>query len=91
MNESLAERKARLTLRIQQQRLDLLSAEREWLSAMAPVDAGWGYLARYKWVAIAGSGILATWQLRHPGRLIRLLRRGPLVWSAWRLVRNMLR
>lgn len=83
--------KSRLLRKIQQQRLDLLHCERQWQAAMSPIDESWEKLVRFKWWFLAGGSALTLWQLRRPGRLIQLARRGIGLWSTWQFIRRSLR
>lgn len=81
-------RKAKLLGTIQQQRLDLSACRQEWLVATAPWDRGWMLLQSMRSWALAGSGVMAVWGLRHPRFIIRWAKRGVGLWSSWRVVRR---
>ena len=84
-------RKALLLSQIQQQRLDLTAARRDWLDATGAYDRGWNtFLSLRSW-ALVGSSVMAIWTIRHPNMLIRWARRGFGAWSAWRLVKATIR
>lgn len=83
-------RKALLLSEIQQQRLDLTAARRDWLAATETYDRGWNTLLNLRSWALVGSSVMAVWSVRHPSFLIRWAKRGLGLWSAWRLVRSTL-
>jgi hypothetical protein len=84
-------RKARLLNEIQQQRLDLSAARRDWLMTTAQYDRSWlTFVSMRRYLAI-GSSILAIWTVRKPRKshfLLRWTKRGFGLWSSWRLVRK---
>lgn len=82
-------RKAELLSIVQQQRLDLSAYRRDWQMAAAPWDRGWNTLINLRSWAMAGSGIMAIWGLRHPRFLVRWTKRGVGIWSTWRMVRKL--
>ncbi|QKJ88761.1 hypothetical protein PMPD1_3850 [Paramixta manurensis] len=82
------QRKAELLGVIQQQRLDLSAARRDWLLGTAHYDRGWlAFLNLRRYLAI-GSGALAIWSVRNPNFLLRWAKRGLGAWSTWRLIRK---
>jgi len=83
-------RKALLLSQIQQQRLDLTAARRDWLDATGGYDRGWNtFLSLRSW-ALVGSSFMAVWSVRHPSMLMRWAKRGLGLWSVWRLVKSTL-
>ena len=66
---SQREREARiheLLNQVQQQRLDLSAARRDWLESTAQYDRGWlTFLSLRRYLAI-GSSALAIWSIRSP-------------------------
>ena len=83
-------RKALLLSQIQQQRLDLTAARRDWVDATGVYDRGWNtFLSLRSW-ALVGSSFMAVWSVRHPSRLMRWAKRGLGLWSVWRLVKSTL-
>lgn len=76
-----------LLKQIQQQRLDLSASRRDFLLSTAQYDRGWlKFLGMRRYLAI-GSGVLALWTVRRPGKLLRLAKRGFGLWSTWRAVK----
>ncbi|ORJ51350.1 hypothetical protein B2M27_06045 [Kluyvera intermedia] len=83
-------RKALLLSQIQQQRLDLTAARRDWLDATGGYDRGWNtFLSLRSW-ALVGSSFMAVWSVRHPNMLMRWAKRGLGLWGVWRLVKSTL-
>lgn len=83
-------RKALLLSQIQQQRLDLTAARRDWVDATGVYDRGWNtFLSLRSW-ALVGSSFMAVWSVRHPSILMRWAKRGLGLWSVWRLVKSTL-
>ena len=83
-------RKAALLIQIQQQRINLSMAKRDWLDVTAPYDRGWDVLVSLRrYVVVAGS-VLAIWNIRRPGKIMRLAKRGFSIWSTWRVARTSL-
>ena len=65
-------------------------AKRDWLEVTAPYDRGWYALVNLRrYILVAGS-ILAIWNVRRPGKIMRLARRGFSIWSTWRVARTTL-
>ena len=85
-----AKRKAYLLSQVQQQRLDLSAARRDWLQVTGPYDRGWNTLLSLRGYAMIASSVLAIWTVKHPGRFMRWAKRGFGAWSTWRLIRNTL-
>lgn len=83
-------RKAELLLKIKQQRLDLCVARDEWLSATARYDRGWQTIASFRRYIVLAGGALAVWNVRRPGKMMRLAKRGLSIWSTWRVARSSL-
>lgn len=83
-------RKALLLSEIQQQRLDLTAARRDWLDATRTYDRGWNTVMHLRTWVLAGSSVMAVWSVRHPRFLVRWAKRGLGLWSAWRLVKSAL-
>ncbi len=85
------QRKAELLRIIQQQRLDLSAARRDWLEGTARYDRGWlAVVSARRWLLL-GSSALAIWTTkskRRSGFLVSWLRRGFGIWSTWRLIRK---
>ena len=83
-------RKALLLSQIQQQRLDLTAARRDWVDATGVYDRGWNtFLSLRSW-ALVGSSFMAVWSVRHPSMLMRWAKRVLGLWSVWRLVKSTL-
>ena len=83
-------RKALLLSQIQQQRLDLTAARRDWVDATGVYDRGWNtFLSLRSW-ALVGSSFMAVWSVRHPSMLMRWAKRGLGLWSVRRLVKSTL-
>ncbi|MCU5771813.1 YqjK-like family protein [Erwiniaceae bacterium BAC15a-03b] len=86
------QRKAELLGRVQQQRLDLSAARRDWLAHTARYDHGWLTLISLRRYLLLGSSALAIWTTRNTRRksgfLLRWARRGFGIWSTWRLIRK---
>ncbi len=83
--------KAYLLSQIQQQRLDLSAARRDWLTVTRSYDRSWNTILSLRSWALVGSSVMAIWTIRHPNMLVRWARRGFGVWSAWRLVKTTIR
>ncbi|MEH3414558.1 YqjK-like family protein [Phytobacter diazotrophicus] len=83
-------RKALLLSQIQQQRLDLTAARRDWVDATGVYDRGWNTLLSLRSWALVGSSFMAVWSVRHPSMLMRWAKRGLGLWSVWRLVKSTL-
>lgn len=81
-------RKAALLSQIQQQRQDLCVAGDEWLAATARYDRGWQKIASLRRYIVLAGGALAVWNVRRPGKIMRLARRGLSIWSTWRVARS---
>ncbi|WP_288653677.1 MULTISPECIES: YqjK-like family protein [Pantoea] len=73
---------------VQQQRLDLSAAGRDWLENTARYDRGWLTLVSYRRYLAIGSSALAIWSVRSPNRLLRLVKRGFGLWSTWRMIKS---
>lgn len=84
------QRKTELLSQIQQQRLNLSVAKRQWLEVTEPYDKGWNTLVSLRRYFVVAGGVLAIWNVRRPGKMMRLARRGLSVWSTWRVVRTSL-
>ncbi|MBE5254119.1 MAG: YqjK-like family protein [Enterobacterales bacterium endosymbiont of Blomia tropicalis] len=79
------ERIHELLNQVQQQRLDLSAARRDWLYGTAHYDRGWlTFLSIRRYLAI-GSSALAIWSVRSPNKLMRWAKRGFGLWSTWRM------
>ncbi|MCE0490047.1 YqjK-like family protein [Pantoea sp. Mb-10] len=90
---SRKEREARmhdLLNEIQQQRLDLSAAGRDWLTSTAHYDRGWLTLLSMRRYLAIGSSALAIWSIRSPNRILRWAKRGFGVWSTWRMIKSSL-
>ncbi len=90
---SRQEREARihkLLNQIQQQRLDMSIARRDWLESTARYDRGWLKLVSYRRYLAIGSSALAIWSVRSPSRLLRWGKRGFGLWSTFRMIRSAL-
>lgn len=83
-------RKVELLNQIQQQRLSLSVAKYRWLEATAPYDRGWHALVSLRRYFVVAGSVLAIWNVRRPGKMMRLVKRGFSVWSTWRVVRTSL-
>ncbi|WNN43831.1 MULTISPECIES: YqjK-like family protein [Winslowiella] len=82
------QRKAELLGIVQQQRLDLTAARRDWLTSTARYDSGWLTLVSMRRYLVIGSSALAIWSARNPSFLLRWAKRGFGAWSTWRLIRK---
>ncbi len=90
---SRKEREARmhdLLNEIQQQRLDLSAAGRDWLTGTAHYDRGWLTLLSMRRYLAIGSSAFAIWSIRSPHRILRWAKRGFGVWSTWRMIKSSL-
>lgn len=84
------QRKTALLNQIQQQRLSLSIAKHQWLETTAPYDKGWHALVSLRRYFVLVGSVLAIWNVRRPGKVMRLIKRGFSAWSTWRLVRTSL-
>ncbi|NIF21383.1 MULTISPECIES: YqjK-like family protein [Pantoea] len=75
---------------IQQQRLDLSAARRDWLQHTAHYDRGWHTFINLRRYLAIGSGVLAIWSVRSPSLMLRWAKRGFGVWSTWRMIKSTL-
>ncbi|MFH8135315.1 YqjK-like family protein [Pantoea osteomyelitidis] len=75
---------------VQQQRLDLSAAKRDWLLGTAQYDRGWLTLLSLRRYLAIGSSALAIWSVRNPNFLMRWAKRGFGFWSTWRLIKSTL-
>ncbi|XBS69358.1 YqjK-like family protein [Acerihabitans sp. KWT182] len=82
--------KTELLRRIHQQRLDLSAQKREWLYTTARYDRGWVRLVTLRKYLIAGSSLLALYNIRHPSRLIRWTKRAIGILGTLKLIRSTL-
>ncbi len=82
--------KAELLRRIHQQRLDLSVQKREWYYATSGYDRGWIRLVHLRKYLIAGSSLLAIYNIRHPSRFIRWTKRAVGVLGMLKLIRSTL-
>ena len=88
MENEREQRKMELLNQIQLQRLSLSSAKRQWLETTAPYDKGWHTLVNLRRYFVVAGSVLAVWNIRRPGKMMRLVKRGFSVWSTWRVVRT---
>ncbi|MFQ3786880.1 YqjK family protein [Halomonas sp. A29] len=72
---SRIQRKAELVATIEQQRIDILVAGERWRHASGSLDAGWQHLKRYRGGIYLAAGALLVGAARHPGSLIRTVKR----------------
>ncbi len=84
------QRKMELLSQIKQQRLSLSVAKYQWLQTTARYDRGWHTLVSLRRYFVVAGSVLAVWNVRRPGKVMRLLKRGFSVWSTWRVVRTSL-
>ncbi len=84
------QRKTELLNQIQQQRASLSIAKYQWLETTAPYDKGWHTLVNLRRYFVVAGTVLAIWNVRRPGKMMRLVKRGFSFWSAWRVVRTSL-
>ncbi|MEN3261658.1 YqjK-like family protein [Sodalis endosymbiont of Spalangia cameroni] len=83
--------KKRLLLhQIQQQRQALGVQSRRWQLATAPWDRRWMRLLSLRRYLIAGTSLLALYNVRHPSRLMRWAKRGIGILGAVKMVRKAL-
>lgn len=83
-------RKDELLMQIKQQRLDLCAARNEWFDATARYDRGWQTIASFRRYLVVAGGALAVWNVRRPGKIMRLAKRSLSIWSTWRVARSSL-
>jgi len=81
-----SKRKAKLLGQIHQQRIDLSHTTQDWLAVTAPYDRGWQTIVQLRRYLVVAGGVLAVWNLRRPGRLLNLTKRGLNIWSTWRVL-----
>ncbi|WP_413736889.1 YqjK-like family protein [Sodalis sp. RH21] len=67
--------KTQLLRKIHQQRLDLGAEKRAWYLATSRYDRGWNTVLSLRKYLIAGSSILALYNISHPSRMIRWTKR----------------
>lgn len=84
------QQKAALLRKIQQQRIDLSRASRDWQQVTAPYDRGWQVVMQFRRYLLVAGGALAIWNIRRPSKLMTLTRRGLNIWSSFRMVRSTL-
>lgn len=82
--------KTQLLRKIHQQRLDLGAEKRAWYFATARYDRGWNTLLSLRKYLIAGSSILALYNIRHPSRLVRWTKRALGIAGTLRIIRSTL-
>ncbi len=82
--------KAELLRRIHQQRLDLSVQKREWFYATSRYDRGWIRLVNLRKYLIAGSSLVALYNIRHPSRMIRWTKRALGILGTLKLIRSTL-
>ncbi|NDL63572.1 YqjK-like family protein [Acerihabitans arboris] len=82
--------KIELLRKIHQQRLDLGAEKRAWYYATARYDRGWNTLLGLRKYLIAGSSLLALYNIRHPSRLILWTKRALGIIGTIRLIRSTL-
>lgn len=68
--------KTRLLLKIEQQRLDLVSETHAWREKTARYDRYWLQFMQWRRYWLIASGAVALYGIRHPSRLIRWAKRG---------------
>lgn len=83
-------RKLALLIQVHQQRINLTLAKRDWLEVTEPYDRGWNKLIGLRRYIAMAAGILTIWNVRRPGKIVRLAKRGLSFWSTWRVVRTSL-
>jgi len=79
-----------LLRRIHQQRLDLSVQKREWGYATSRYDRNWIRLVHLRKYLIAGSSLLALYNIRHPSRIIRWTKRAVGILGTLKLIRSTL-
>ncbi|HEY0208778.1 YqjK-like family protein [Acerihabitans sp.] len=82
--------KTQLLRRIHQQRLDLGAEKRAWYFATDRYDRGWNTLLSLRKYLIAGSSVLALYNIRHPSRFIRWTKRALGIMGTLKLIRSTL-
>ncbi|AGB84243.1 Uncharacterised protein [Serratia rubidaea] len=87
---ALAVRKQQLINRIEQQRADLGDNAAQWLDKTEHIDRGYQTLFGMRKYLLLGSGAVALYGMRHPGKLIRWSRRAFSAWGTVRLLRKTL-
>lgn len=80
--------KTELLNQIQQQRISFSIAKYQWLETTAPYDKGWHTLVSLRRYFVVAGSVLAIWNVRRPGKMMRLVKRGFSVWSTWRMIRT---
>lgn len=88
---SLAQRKALLEERIEQQRVDILVEASHWHEASRPLEDGWRLLMRFKGPLYAVGGILLLRKAGRGGSLMQIARRVTTGALMFRKVRRLLR
>lgn len=83
-------RKQELLTMIQDQRMDLVSCEQQWLAATSRYDQLWSAAYAARRYFVVGGSLVALWALRKPRTLGRWLKRGFGVWSSVRVLRKMI-
>lgn len=82
------QRKNALLSQIQQERIDLAMATRDWVAVTAPYDRGWNKIVALRRYVVIASSIFAMWSVRKPNKITKIVRRGFGLWSTWRVIRN---
>ncbi|WP_074011814.1 YqjK-like family protein [Candidatus Sodalis sp. SoCistrobi] len=92
MSERNPKRAKKLLLlrQIQQQRQALGVQGRQWQLAVAPWDRRWIRVLSLRRYLIAGTSLLALYNVRHPSRLMRWAKRGIGILGAVKMVRKAL-
>lgn len=82
--------KIQLLRKIHQQRLDLGAEKRAWYFATARYDRGWNTLLSMRKYLIAGASIMAIYNVRHPNRMVRWVKRAIGLMGTLKLIRSTL-
>ncbi|MBP6122506.1 MULTISPECIES: YqjK-like family protein [Providencia] len=85
-HQLLIARKQRLVSQIEQQRIDLSAASRDWLQATSTFDKAWQTVVTFKPIFIAATGLISIYTLKSPKRIFSL---GKKALATWSLVRTL--
>ncbi|TCV98801.1 YqjK-like family protein [Biostraticola tofi] len=87
---SLSPKKQLLLRKVHQQRIELSAGKREWSLATERYDRAWQSIMHYRKYLIAGSSLLAVYNLRHPSKLVLWARRVVGIMGTVKLIRKSL-
>lgn len=80
--------KALLLGRIHQQRQELSTQKWQWMYATSRYDRGWLRLMSLRKYLIAGSSLVALYNIRHPSRMVRWTKRILGIMGTVKLIRS---